>query len=869
MQYIENRDQFVTTHEKIGTAIGWNLQLAIDGRIYGTYSNHGIPFVEENISVIHEPWQKGNACNFQNNVLNVSPAETTLSYVNILLDYLYRFEFEGHCEGEPFQFTSNFIPEPDSIQWKFNDPNSGLQNNISYELNPIHVFSDGGEYEVEVDVWYPSGRFEHTSRVVEVEYAPWPDLGPNQLICHGDSILLNGSGGPGFYQWSTGETGDTAIYVSDTGWYWVHVRNTAQCSTVDSVHIGFTPPVTADTNQLVIVETSCSGATGSISGLVVDGLEPLTYQWINESGQIIDSTLDIFDLPVGNYALLITDSLGCLTEIGPYTINDAGNIQILEVEKGAEHCSMQDGFILITALHPSGFGLQYSIDNGSTYQENDGNFGSLTAGNYIVRLQDSLGCETVYTGNPVIIGMTQNPQIDSVNTSPATDGQNNGSINIFAQSSSDSLTYDNDLTTQLNNGLFENLAPGYYTCTVTDQWGCDTTFTVEVGEEITIKLEAIAGQSQECPGQKAYVPLTVNNFKNVKTFSVNLLYVKELLQCEGYANAHPMLADSMEAFVYPAEGRINIKWSDNVLDLPDSTVIAELVFATVNPGYSQITWEGQAGNSYFKNLQGLVIPVEYQLGNVRIYNNMDFWLVGNMNPCQGEPVSIYPTILSSNGAAINYWTFPDDSHSDADHLYFESVAMADSGTYSILLTDTAHCSSEQEFVLEIRKSPVAAFENGDTLTFSEQLEIDAGPGQQHYQWSTGDSTQSITITQEGWYKVELTSQQGCTSIDSVYALNIYLKLYIPNAFSPNGDGMNDEFKVVLYSSYIPKFSMEIYNRWGQLIYESKNPYEGWNGKVNGKDSPQGAYVYRIVYEYIGAGEQRTEEVRMGSFVLVR
>lgn len=82
------------------------------------------------------------------------PGEMNHSIPNILMDYLYRFEFEGTCEGEPFQFTSNFNPVPDSISWYFNDFNSGT-NNVSNDLNPTHIFSDGGLYEVEVDVWYP------------------------------------------------------------------------------------------------------------------------------------------------------------------------------------------------------------------------------------------------------------------------------------------------------------------------------------------------------------------------------------------------------------------------------------------------------------------------------------------------------------------------------------------------------------------------------------------------------------------------------------------------------------------------------------------------------------------------------------------
>lgn len=83
------------------------------------------------------------------------------------------FSLREIVRGTAFTFQHNFLPVPDSIEWNFGDTLSGA-NNISNDLNPTHVFSDGGEYEVSVDVWYPSGRFEHTSRVVEVTYAPCP-----------------------------------------------------------------------------------------------------------------------------------------------------------------------------------------------------------------------------------------------------------------------------------------------------------------------------------------------------------------------------------------------------------------------------------------------------------------------------------------------------------------------------------------------------------------------------------------------------------------------------------------------------------------------------------------------------------------------
>lgn len=73
-------------------------------------------------------------------------------------------------------------------------------------------------------------------------------------------------------------------------------------------------------------------------------------------------------------------------------------------------------------------------------------------------------------------------------------------------------------------------------------------------------------------------------------------------------------------------------------------------------------------------------------------------------------------------------------------------------------------------------------------------------------------------------------------------------IYLPNAFSPNGDGINDIFRPVNYFPEVTAdYLMLIYNRWGQKVYESKSPYEGWNGNFNGEIAPLGVYFYYVRY----------------------
>lgn len=90
-----------------------------------------------------------------------------------------------------------------------------------------------------------------------------------------------------------------------------------------------------------------------------------------------------------------------------------------------------------------------------------------------------------------------------------------------------------------------------------------------------------------------------------------------------------------------------------------------------------------------------------------------------------------------------------------------------------------------------------------------------------------------------------------------------LSVYIPNAFTPNGDGLNDTFGVKGVD--IGKFELIIYNRWGEEIFSTNNPNVQWDGRYNGKDSEQGVYAYKFTASGLGKGE--TE--KSGTVTLVR
>ena len=876
MQYIEDKDMFMQSIIEIGNPVGYNIQLAPDGKIYCFYSGeNGLPINDSIVGVINYPDKMGLDCGYEIDAFTLQEGKPFRPFVNFAPDFLYRFDFEGTCESDTFTFDPWFFPEPTTIHWNFGDPASGV-NNESWIPHATHKFTDGGNYEVSVRVLYPNGRIEETSREVEVSFSPEPNLGSDTTICSDSEIILDADCGPHGYSWSTGEWGVSHITVSDSGWYWVRAVNSEGCFETDSIHIALHPAATADTNNLVISPTTCGGSVGAIRGIAVSGNQPLQYQWVDDIGDSITNTIDIYHLPVGNYTLQVIDGNGCLTEFGPYLIDDAGEVLIEDVVFSHEHCDQQNGSIIVTATSGLGDMLKYSITNGEPYFYNEGIFTGLSPGTYAVRVKDSTDCEDVYTFNPIIIENIEGPQVTGVQITPATIGQNNGSLNIIASGSGDTIFYsiDDSLSFQINNGSFTNLFAGFYNCVVVDEFGCDTTFVVEVTEEVTLHLEAIAGADEVCPGNSAFVPITVSNFNDVASFSTTLIYNEQLLTCSGFTNAHPQLADSLEILLYPAEGKIILTWASAPVTLPANTSFVELKFQSVDPGYSIVDWNGSTGTSLFLNSSGLSIPVEYSPGNITIYKDVVFFFweeIGGV--CRGDTLSISPLVFSSNGDVTYLWTLPDGSTNSNQNLYINNIQPYQSGEYKITISDTVNCNASDSVIVTVFPTPVPAFAVQDTIFANDPFDLDAGSGFMHYWWNTGDTTQFVWVENQGWYSAIVESAEGCIGQDSSFVVFSsppeLIKMYFPNAFTPNGDGLNDEFTVVTnWNDYIHTFSMEIYNRWGGLVFKSNNLSQAWNGKCKGEACPAGTYIFKIVYNST-AGTSLAAETKMGTVTLVR
>jgi gliding motility-associated-like protein len=131
-------------------------------------------------------------------------------------------------------------------------------------------------------------------------------------------------------------------------------------------------------------------------------------------------------------------------------------------------------------------------------------------------------------------------------------------------------------------------------------------------------------------------------------------------------------------------------------------------------------------------------------------------------------------------------------------------------------------------------------------------------------WQDGTSTPTYVVSQPGTYSLTATNTCGSTTDEVLFSTGL-CKIFVPGAFTPNGDGLNDEFRI-FGTGLVTQFNLKIFNRYGQVVFETSDKTKGWDGKFKGQASPKSGFVYLLSYADINATDVKTMK---GTFMLIR
>jgi gliding motility-associated-like protein len=240
--------------------------------------------------------------------------------------------------------------------------------------------------------------------------------------------------------------------------------------------------------------------------------------------------------------------------------------------------------------------------------------------------------------------------------------------------------------------------------------------------------------------------------------------------------------------------------------------------------------------------------------------------------CLGTQLKMENTTL---GGESFTWTFEDDGSTSSDPYPLHIFNKAGSWKVSLLVLDPNTCNkrdSISKFIL-VANAPKADFEFSPVKPIENtpvQFVNTSSPDATHFLWNFGDGdTTSIAspshqYLRTGTYNVCLTAinREGCDSSTCKEINAIVVPLFdVPNAFAPGGK--NNIFYVKAFGA--TKFNLKIFNRWGQLVFESSDPRIGWDGRFKGNIQPMDAYAYIVNLEFTDG----TKGSRSGSVTLLR
>ncbi|PCH66170.1 MAG: hypothetical protein COC01_08795, partial [Bacteroidetes bacterium] len=243
-----------------------------------------------------------------------------------------------------------------------------------------------------------------------------------------------------------------------------------------------------------------------------------------------------------------------------------------------------------------------------------------------------------------------------------------------------------------------------------------------------------------------------------------------------------------------------------------------------------------------------------------IMNAVPYLELGNDTSICGE------TFLLDAGNSGSSYLWQDSSTN-------QTYAVSSTGQYMVLVSDSNSCVNIDVINVQIDSMPEILYTKEDQQCIGDDdgsIDVSVAGGTSPFtlKWGNGSLSNSLSELKPGSYSVSLIDANGCFDFETIeinetteICVNVIGDIYIPTVFSPNGDDEND----ILYIRGIKVFSMTIYDRWGEKLFETSDPAVGWDGTYKGKPMPSGVYVY---YLYVELDDGETVMLK-GDITLIR
>lgn len=654
-------------------------------------------------------------------------------------------------------------------------------------------------------------------------------------------------------------------YTTPDNYNVVHVVSNSVCTdTVRKIVAIKAQPVISPS----VTQIPCNGGgEGAITLNVSNGLAPYSFNWGNGITMQNRSNLS-----VGDYSVTVTDNNACSASFATSIVQGAA-ITVSETHTNVTCHSGTNGNIDITAtggIPPYNF----RWSNGEMLED----LNNIGAANYIVTVTDARDCSVAAT-----IDVTQ-PQalqlaIDKVDASCF--GTATGSLHANVTGGTQPMVYN--WTGNVNSQSLNNIGAGVYTLSVTDAAGCGIAASATVAQATQIVINETTTNTSCKGGGNGSISLSATGGAGSYTYMLNSTAVQQVVNGLQAGTYHTVVADVNGCtqakdivITEPAAMEIVAAISNEKCGSPNTGKV-EL---TVNGGNAPYlyAWNNNAATATVNNLgEGTyVVTVTDAKGCKQVKANIVHasqpLLVSttvNTLPCN---VAKGEALISVDNGVAPYtfqWTNGDNT---------ATLKNVQPGTYNVTIRDAAGCALDTSVTILNTNSFKVEIEGAGHIELGETVDLKAtstGSDEVSYTWVPAFGLQcpscaNVTVrpAETTTYKVTaIDAIYGCTAIaEATVQVGTDNTVFIPNAFTPNGDGQNDLLQLYGSLQGIRYFQLLVFNRWGEKVYETNDQFFAWDAIYKGEKLEPAAYLYVMKVVHLNNETSRTFK---GSITLLK
>ncbi len=672
-------------------------------------------------------------------------------------------------------------------------------------------------------------------------------------------VTLTGTGGvtPYLYAQGAGPYGVSGIFTTlSAGTYTFHIKDNNGCIKDTTITIGDHTPIIP--TALVKKSTCSTLGDGKVTLSATGGVGP--YQYANGAGPY-SSTAVFTPLIANTYTFHIKDSKNCIKDT-TITIVDSIFVHSTVTVTDADCFALNNGSFTVTGNN--GF-TPYTYALGTGTYSTTNTFSNLLANTYVLHIKDASGCikdTNITVAQPTII------QPNALLTQPLCYGDANGIISIGAIGGTPGYTYALGTGTYQASGIFNTLLAGMYTFHVKDTKNCIRDTTVTLNQPTKVAYSALLVYNNKCFGDNSgKVDITAtggtppylyafdatayqaSNTVTGMTAGTHTLHIKDANNC---------IRDSIVTLTQPAKlflGVIVIQptcegFKDGVVSLAGIGGVSPYLFSSDNISFS--TTSGFAGlpegpyTYYVKDSNSCLHDTTFNLiGYPHIHYTVDVTDAS----CWGYKDGVI-TFNVTGGVPPYQYQQTNGTNPWQTVSTFDSLKR---GNYSFEIKDSKNCVKDTTLAIDQPDKLVVTTTvtpndcEGYDTEGGVRTDVVGGTLPYQYLWTNtpASTTPNITGMANGKYAVYVHDAHNCKDSSKVIvAYDNCCKPFIPNAFTPNGDGNNDKFRV-RFKGDMTLQTFIITNRYGQVVFSTTDVTQGWDGVYNSTPQEVGTYFYYV------------------------